>query len=205
MIGILVIPVGLLIRRRLEETAAPARHGEHAAQWPLLRQHGREVIASILLMIGLASSTYIVVYYISNYAVSVLKMPLSLSIWAACIAALVQVALSPFAGRLADRIGRKTVVLWSRVALLVMIYPAFVLINAEPSLTRLLVVVGCLSLSIAYCVAIAIFGGFAQYFSTRLIQITGDANAPALYVIGCGLVSLIGLAMVPETLGRRLK
>lgn len=231
LIGILVIPVGLLIRRRLEETATPARHGEHAAQWPLLRQHGREVIASILLMIGLASSTYIVVYYISNYAVSVLKMPLSLSIWAACIAALVQVVLSPFAGWLSDRIGRKTVVLWSRVALLAMIYPAFVLINAEPSLARLLLVVGCLSvpmsmtapasmvlvsevlprrlratgLSIAYCVAIAIFGGFAQYFSTRLIQITGDANAPALYVIGCGLVSLIGLAMVPETLGRRLK
>ncbi|UIF86827.1 MFS transporter [Cupriavidus sp. UYPR2.512] len=230
LIGILVIPVGLVIRRRLEETA-PARHGEHAAQWPLLRRHGREVIASILLMIGLASSTYIVVYYLSNYAVSVLKMPLSLGIWAACVAALVQVVLSPFAGWLADRIGRKTVVLWSRVALLAMVYPAFVLINAEPSLTRLLVVVGCLSvpmsmtapasmvlvsevlpqrlratgLSIAYCVAIAIFGGFAQYFSTRLIQITGDVNAPALYVIGCGLVSLIGLAMVPETLGRRLK
>jgi len=161
----------------------------------------------------------------------VLKMPLSLSIWAGCIAALVQVVLSPFAGWLADRIGRKTVVLWSRVALLAMVYPAFVLINAEPSLARLLVVVACLSvpmsmtspasmvlvsevlpqrlratgLSIAYCVAIAIFGGFAQYFSTRLIQITGDANAPALYVIGCGLVSLIGLALVPETLGRRLK
>ncbi|WER45010.1 MFS transporter [Cupriavidus sp. WKF15] len=231
LIGILVIPVGLVIRRRLEETAEPTHHGEHAAQWPLLRQHAREVLASILLMIGLASSTYIVVYYLSNYAVSVLKMPLSLSIWAGCIAALVQVALSPFAGRLADRIGRKTVVLWSRVALLVMVYPAFVLINAEPSLARLLVVVACLSvpmsmtapasmvlvsevlpqrlratgLSIAYCVAIAIFGGFAQYFSTRLIQITGDANAPALYVIGCGVVSLIGLALVPETLGRRLK
>ncbi len=97
LFGILVIPNSLLIRRRLEETAAPLHHGEHAAQWPLLRQHARQVIASILLMIGLASSTYIVVYYLSNYAVSVLKMPLSLGIWAGCIAALVQVVLSPFA------------------------------------------------------------------------------------------------------------
>ncbi|WP_163454772.1 MFS transporter, partial [Escherichia coli] len=76
-------------------------------------------------------STYIIVYYLSNYAVSVLHMPLSLGIWAACIAALVQVVLSPFAGRLADRVGRRKVVLWSRVALLAMIYPAFALINAD--------------------------------------------------------------------------
>jgi MFS family permease len=225
-----VIPVGLIIRRRLEETAAPPSTREADAMLPLLREHRRALVASILLMIGVASSTYIIVYYLSNYAVSVLHMPLSLGIWAACIAALVQVVLSPFAGRLADRVGRCRVVLWSRVALLAMIYPAFALINVDPSLARLLIVVGCLSvpmsmtspasmvlvsevlpqrlratgLSIAYCVAIAIFGGFAQFFSTELIQLTGNANAPAFYVIGCGLVSLIGLAMVPETLGRRL-
>ena len=230
VIGILVIPVGLIIRRRLEETAASPSTREADATLPLLREHRRTLVASILLMIGVASSTYIIVYYLSNYAVSLLHMPLSLGIWAACIAALVQVVLSPFAGRLADRVGRRKVVLWSRVALLAMIYPAFALINADPSLTRLLIVVGCLSvpmsmtspasmvlvsevlpqrlratgLSIAYCVAIAIFGGFAQFFSTELIHLTGNANAPAFYVIGCGLVSLIGLAMVPETLGRRL-
>ncbi|GAB7543421.1 MFS transporter [Cupriavidus sp. 8B] len=230
VIGILVIPVGLVIRRRLEETAPAAAESESGSTMQLLREHRRALVASILLMIGVASSTYIVVYYLSNYAVSQLHMPLSLGIWAACVAAGVQVVLSPFAGWLSDRVGRRPVVLWSRVALLLMIYPAFVLINAEPSLTRLLLVVGCLSvpmsmtspasmvlvsevlpqrlratgLSIAYCVAIAIFGGFAQFFSTELIHLTANPNAPALYVIGCGLVSLIGLAMVPETLGRRL-
>ena len=230
VIGILVIPVGLVIRRRLEETAPAAAESESGSTMQLLREHRRALVASILLMVGVASSTYIVVYYLSNYAVSQLHMPLSLGIWAACVAAAVQVVLSPFAGWLSDRLGRRPVVLWSRVALLVMIYPAFVLINAEPSLTRLLLVVGCLSvpmsmtspasmvlvsevlpqrlratgLSIAYCVAIAIFGGFAQFFSTELIHLTANPNAPAFYVIGCGLVSLIGLAMVPETLGRSL-
>nr|WP_231908056.1 MULTISPECIES: MFS transporter [Cupriavidus] len=231
VIGILVIPVGLLIRRRLEETAPAGEHGEEVPGLALLLAHRRALAASILLMIGVASSTYIVVYYLSNYAVSQLHMPLSLGIWAGCVASVVQVLLSPFAGWLCDRLGRRPVVLWSRVALLVGIYPAFALINAEPSLARLLVVVGCLSvpmsmsspasmvlvsevlpqrlratgLSIAYCVAIAIFGGFAQFFSTELIHLTGNPNAPAFYVIGCGLVSLLGLAMVPETLGRRLK
>ena len=142
LIGILVIPVGLIIRRRLEETAAPSSTHEADATLPLLREHRRALVASILLMIGVASSTYIIVYYLSNYAVSVLHMPLSLGIWAACVASVVQVLLSPFAGWLADQVGRRKVVLWSRVALLVMVYPAFALINAEPSLARLLIVVG---------------------------------------------------------------
>ncbi|RDK07683.1 hypothetical protein [Cupriavidus lacunae] len=34
---------------------------------------------------------------------------------------------------------------------------------------------------------------------------TRPYQAPAFYLIGCGLVSLLGLAMVPETLGRRLQ
>lgn len=222
VLGILVIPVGLLIRRRLEETV-PSRHAEaETPQMALLWSHRRELAASILLMIGLASSTYIIVYYLSNYAVSQLGMPLSLGIWAGCVAAAVQVLLSPFAGWLCDRLGRRPVVLWSRLALLVMAYPAFAWINAAPSLARLLVAVGLLSipmsmtapatmvlvsevlpqrlratgLSIAYCVAIAIFGGFAQFFSTELIRLTGSPNAPALYVIACGLVSFVGLWLV---------
>ncbi|MCY1452200.1 hypothetical protein D9M71_691050 [compost metagenome] len=55
-----------------------------------------------------------------------------------------------------------------------------------------------------YCIGVLVFGGFAQLIATWLIELTGNASAPALYVIGCGVVSLIGLAMVPETAGKRL-
>ena len=41
--------------------------------------------------------------------------------------------------------------------------------------------------------------GFAPLFSTALIHVTDSPNAPAFYLIDCGLVSLIGLAAVPET------
>jgi hypothetical protein len=58
--------------------------------------------------------------------------------------------------------------------------------------------------AVSYYGAIVIFGSFSQFFSTILIHLTANANAPAFYVIGCGLISLIGLAMVPETLGKRL-
>lgn len=49
-----------------------------------------------------------------------------------------------------------------------------------------------------------VFGGFAQFLATWLIDLTGNRNAPALYVIGCGIASLAGLAMVRETAGKPL-
>jgi MFS family permease len=182
-------------------------------------------------MVGLASAIHIVVFYLPNYAVIQLHIPLSQTIWAGFVASLVLALLSPVSGMLSDRIGRRKVVFWSRAALLVMIYPAFALLNnGEPSLTRLLVVTACLAvpmamtaaatlvlvsevlpqslratgLSVSYYVAVVIFGGFAQFFSTILIHLTHNPNAPAFYLIACGAISLIGLAMVRETLGKRL-
>ena len=233
-IGILVIPLGLYIRRHLEETAeAPAAGApghEHAGLAGIFRAHGRVVVAGVLVTIGGTSATYIVLHYMTSYAVTMLKIPLGLSMAAGCVAALVQVALSAQAGRLSDRIGRKPAILWSRVAMLALVYPAFMLLNARPSLGMLLAVVAVLALllvlntvpsvvlitelfprrirasglSVVYCIGVLIFGGFAQLIATWLIELTGNASAPALYVIGCGLISLVGLAMVPETAGKRL-
>ena len=233
-IGILVIPLGLYIRRHLEETAAApaARAGGHecAGLSEIFRAHGRVVAAGVLVTIGGTSATYIVLHYMTSYAVTVLKIPLGLSMSAGCVAAVVQVALSAYAGRLSDRIGRKPAILWSRVAMLALVYPAFMLLNARPSLVMLLAVVALLAvllvlntvpsvvlitelfprrirasgLSVVYCIGVLVFGGFAQLIATWLIALTGNASAPALYVIGCGLISLVGLAMVEETAGRRL-
>lgn len=233
-IGILVIPLGLYIRRHLEETAeAPAAGApghERAGLAEIFRGHGRVVAAGVLVTIGGTSATYIVLHYMTSYAATVLQIPLGLSMAAGCVAALVQVALSAHAGRLSDRIGRKPAILWSRVAMLVLVYPTFMLLNARPSLGMLLAVVAVLALllvlnavpsvvlitelfprrirasglSVVYCIGVLIFGGFAQLIATWLIELTGNASAPALYVIGCGLISLVGLAMVPETAGKRL-
>src|SRR4051794_12701670 len=106
--------------------------------------------------------------------------------------------------------------------MLVLVYPAFAMLNAEPSIERLLLVTACLAipmamtsastlvlvsevlprhlratgLSVTYYGAVVIFGSFSQFFSTILIHVTGNPNAPAFYVMGCGLLSLIGLVMV---------
>lgn len=233
LIGLLVIPVCLVIRKRLDETlviAPKVKSAKTNAGWQLARKHWRMLLAGLLLMIGLASSIHMIIFYLVNYSVIQLHIPLSQAIWAGVLSSAIFGALAPFSGWLSDRVGRRKVVWWSRLTLLILVYPAFSWLNNTPSLTHLLVVVGCLSvplamtapativlfsevlpqqlratgLSVGYYGATVLFGSFSQFFSTLLIHYTGSPNSPAFYMIGCGLISLIGLAMVPETLGRRL-
>ena len=233
VIGVLVIPVSVMIRSRLDETLVPTKWGDSTAEthWQLATRHWRALMATVLLMIGLASAVHMVVFYLPNYAAIQLHIPLSRSIWAGLVGSLLLVMLSPFSGWLSDRIGRRRVVWWSRIAMLVLIYPAFLMLNSHPSLSTVLGVAALLGtpmamtsaatlvlvsevlpqrlratgLSVSYYVATVIFGSFSQFFSTLLIDLTHNANSPAFYVIGCGLLSLAGLAMVSETMGRRLK
>jgi hypothetical protein len=118
------------------------------------------------------------------------------------------------------------VVFWSRLALLAMAYPAFALLNAEPTLERLLTVTACLAvpmamtaastlvlvsevlpqrlratgLSVSYYAAV----GVSPSSSRHSLSISPGMPVHAFYVIGCGLLSLVGLAMVQETLRKRL-
>ncbi|SAL86595.1 transporter protein [Caballeronia arvi] len=232
VIGILVIPLSVMIRSRLDETLVPTKWGESdaASHRRLVKDNLRELCAAVLLMIGLASAVHIVVFYLPNYGAIQLHLPLSQSIWAGFVGSVALTVLSPFAGWLSDRVGRRKVVWWSRIGMLAMIYPAFYALNNFHSLASLLIVAGCLAvpmamtsastlvlvsevlpqrlratgLSVSYYVAVVVFGSFSQFFSTLLIHLTKDPNAPAYYVIGCGLISLAGIAMVRETLGRRL-
>ena len=233
VIGVLVIPVSVMIRSRLDETLVPTKWGDSTAEThrQLVTRHWRALLATVLLMIGLASAVHMVVFYLPNYAAIQLHIPLSQSIWAGFVGSLLLMILSPLSGWLSDRIGRRRIVWWSRLAMLAFIYPAFLMLNTHPSLTTVLAVAALLGvpmamtspatlvlvsevlpqrlratgLSVSYYVATVIFGSFAQFFSTLLIHLTHNANAPAFYVIACGLLSLVGLAMVPETMGRRLK
>ncbi|MGL4860674.1 MAG: MFS transporter [Enterobacteriaceae bacterium] len=232
-ISVLTIPVGEYIRHKLTETAAkPTLAGQQESasrvERRLYRKYLREILAGILLVIGGTAPAFIVVPYMANYAVLVYGMPLSSAIWASCSASVIQMMLSLHAGRLGDRFGRKPMMLYPRLLLLMMIYPAFWLLQQHHSLTMLIAVVSVLSvvlvyglapgiavlpelfprrirasaMSIVYCVGVMIFGGFAQFIVTGLIKLTGDPLSPAYYVIICLLLSLMGLRMIKETAGQ---
>ncbi|MFL9933232.1 MFS transporter [Paraburkholderia sp. RL18-103-BIB-C] len=238
VIGMAMGPIGIYIRRHLDETLPGIEDGgtsQAAADVPvsqpvrrLFRDHARVITMGVLTTIGGTAANYIVLFYLSTYAIRILHLPMSSALWAAWTAAVVTVICSPFAGTLSDRVGRKRVLWVSRVLLIVAVYPAFMIINAVPTVPVLLSVVAALGvlvaftavpnivmlpemfprairatgMSIVYCLGVSIFGGFAQFFATWLIQISGSNLAPAWYLIGCGLVSLLPLPWMRETAGR---
>ncbi len=240
VIGMAMGPIGVYIRRHLDETLpmpASASSGdapvlEAAAVARPVREifgtHLRSIVTGVVTTIGGTAANYIVLFYLSTYAIRILHLPMSLALWASWTAAFVTVICSPFAGSLSDRYGRKRVLWISRVLLIAAVYPAFMVINAVPTVAVLLGVVAVLGvlvaftavpnivmlpemfpreiratgMSIVYCLGVSIFGGFAQFFATWLIQLSGSTLAPAWYLIGCGLVSLLALPFVRETAGR---
>lgn len=232
VLGILVIPVGVYIRRHLKETAGEAAPGHQATSSvrSIFTRYRRTVLTGVLLVIGSTASSYIVLDYMTNYSVTVLHLPMKMGTMAACLGALVQISLSIWAGRLSDRIGRRRTVALGAIPMLLLIYPAFMLMNQYPTLATLLAVslvttlllvlitvptlvlitelfpraIRATGLSIVYCLGVSVFGGFAQFFATGLIGLTGDNNAPALYVMVCLGLTLVGLAMARETAGRVL-
>ncbi|MEX3638178.1 MFS transporter [Paraburkholderia sp. BR14320] len=244
VIGMAMGPIGIYIRRHLDETlpgveaSQPASQSasQPASQTPslpvreLFRDHARSITTGVLTTIGGTAANYIVLFYLSTYAIRILHLPMATALWAAWTGAVVTVICSPFAGALSDRVGRKRVLWVSRVLLILAVYPAFMTINASPTVPVLLAVVAGLALlvtftavpnivmlpelfprairatgmSIVYCLGVSIFGGFAQFFATWLIQVSGSNLAPAWYLIGCGVVSLLPLPFMRETAGRAI-
>ena len=245
VIGMAMGPIGVYIRRHLDETlplpavssssvlddvsvieastvARPVRE--------IFSTHLGVIVTGVVTSIGGTAANYIVLFYLSTYAIKILHLPMSLALWASWTAAFVTVICSPFAGALSDRVGRKRVLWVSRVLLIFAVYPAFMVINAVPTVPVLLGVVAVLGvlvaftavpnivmlpemfpreiratgMSIVYCLGVSIFGGFAQFFATWLIQLSGSTLAPAWYLIACGVVSLLALPFVRETAGRAI-
>jgi MHS family proline/betaine transporter-like MFS transporter len=51
-------------------------------------------------------------------------------------------------------------------------------------------------LAVSYNTGVTLFGGFAPFVVTWLISATGNRLSPALYLMGCALLSLSALCVV---------
>jgi MFS transporter, MHS family, proline/betaine transporter len=228
ILGLIIGPVGLYIRRNMLDTEAflhAQKTGRRATLSEVFRSHTREVLCGLGSVIALTVTVYVLIAYLPTFAVKQLKLPFGQSFTALIVGNLLLTVLSPVAGAWSDRIGRKGLVLWSLAITLVIIYPLFAWLEAEPSVARLIVVQALLSialsgywgpfgalvaelfpahvrstgLSIAYNIAVMIFGGFGQFIVTWLIRASGSQLAPTFYVMAGIVLSLIAVAFIPAT------
>ena len=227
------MPIGLWLRSALEETHANEEEAETAQLSSLreaLRHHWRQLLLGVMLVVGGTAANAVIVLYMATYAARQLGMSPTSGLLAGLVAGVVTLIASPIAGALSDRIGRKAVIALSYLLIALLIYPAFLLLNASPTLGMLLAVVAVLSvlnaagaapvilmlteifptevratgMSLVYALGVALFGGFGQFIVTWLIQALATPLAPAYYVIGCCISSLIAIAVLPETARKSL-
>ncbi|MDM0074337.1 MFS transporter [Variovorax sp. J2P1-59] len=232
-LGMLIAPVGMYIRRHLEESleirpepanAAPRR----SSLSEVCGEHGKTVLAAILSIVGGTAAAYVVTFYMPTYAIRELGMPPPVALFGAALTGLLSFGLAPFVGRWSDRVGRKPLIVWSRIALVLLIYPGFLWLNMSPTPAVLFTVVGVLSLtlvvqtvpgitmlpemfpkhvrasgmSLVYSVGVALFGGFSPFISTWLLNATGNKLAPAWYLLAMTTVSLLGLLWLKDFTGK---
>lgn len=225
-LGLAIVPVGLYIRRRLPETLETPGSRSSAAVLSLLwHQHRRPLVLAVLVFMCLTISTY-VSGYMTTYALTTLGMPASKAMLATIANGSVMAAAALLGGRLSDRFGRKPVMIVPRIALVIAVYPAFLLLVTVTTtsvlifVTALLTLLGVLSaaaattalsesfpnevrcsgLAISYATAVSVFGGTTQFIIAWLIGATGDRLSPAYYVIVTSGISLWAMFKLPETL-----
>jgi MFS family permease len=224
-LGLVVVPVGLYIRRRLPETLlAPGNMGSAQVLGIVWQRHRGALALSVLMVMCLTVSTY-VANYMTTYALTTLGMPASRAMLATLTQGAVVLAGAALGGALSDRFGRKPVMILPRIATILLIYPAFVFLFREKSVLALVAVtvlqtlltilsgaaavaamaelfpneVRSSGLAIAYAVSVSVFGGTTQFVIAWLIGVTGDPLSPAYYVIATSLISLWAMFKIPET------
>jgi MHS family proline/betaine transporter-like MFS transporter len=232
LIGLLIAPVGMYVRQRLRETPLPATAARHATMplAELLRTHGKTIFLAMLMMMGHTIPVYAIVYYMPSYMTRVKHMPAMTGFQVSACSALLLVCIPPLAGLLTDRLPRrKPLALVSSGGMALLIYPVFLMMTHAKSALPILCGVAVVSLllalgagvvtlmvleslpvrvrasgmAISHALAVAVFGGTAQFIVTGLIKWTCNPMSAAWYVTPACAVSFCAVLLFKERPVRR--
>ena len=228
MLGLLIVPVGLYVRSKLDESPVFIRHTKRlpTAKSPFFEsiRHWRAIFAGFGLTVYGTIGTYIFYYYMPSYATRSLAIPFADSVIASCCAALAYIAATFASGMMSDVIGRKKPMLVSTILSLLISWPLFALLTRHPTLPVLILVQCCLMASLglfqgSYCAfvcelfpshvrstgmamgynfAVMIFGGFAGAIATLLIKLTEDKLAVVYYGLFGCVIGLVTIAQLKD-------
>src|ERR1039458_4920223 len=146
LFGLLIGPIGLYIRRQLNES--PEFLDTVPPKTPvsdLLISQWDRVLLAIGAVIISTSANYIVLY-MPTYAINQLHLPQVLGFIATLIGGLILTFGAPVFGHLSDSIGRISTMCAVCMLFAVSAYPAFVLLVGHASLTSIVLIVCWLSL-----------------------------------------------------------
>ena len=186
--------------------------------------HARVVVLGIL-MLGASTIAYYGIEYKNTYAQDTLHLSVKLAFGTTIVLGLVMVVTDVLCGMLTDRIGRRPVMIAASACVVLVIAPAFTLLNRFPQpglIFAVTAILGILSalitgpaliavteslprhvrsglLGALYAVAMSAFGGTTQFVSRGLIEISHNPVAPAFYITGAMVVGIACMWLLGET------
>jgi len=226
LLGACIVPFGLALRRRLDETLKPALQELNN---PAPGGYARVVVFGLILL-SVATTTNYLLEYMTTYASVTLGMSAKIAFGATAVIGLSGVVCDSLGGWLSDRFGRKPIMIVPWLFLAMAVFPAFWMLDhlrTSAALYSACAVLGCLStlssatiivaiteslpqrvrsgaIALIYALAISVFGGSTQFLVAWLIRATGNPLAPAWYMF-CGvIIGLIALFQLPETAPAKL-
>lgn len=213
------------------DTAAPGTASAPSAPKPL----ELSAVTGFFLTLGVvalwAVTSMVTINYMPTFTANFAGIPPQEALWATCIGCFVAVALIPLAGHLSDRYGRKPFIIGAAIGYIVLAYPLFLMIVEGRAFgfvvlaqvifaipTAAIAGTGSTTISelfatrrrgtlvsIGSAISVTVFGGFGALICTLLIQTTGIPTAPAFYVIGVAVITLIAGIALPNLAGRELR
>jgi MFS family permease len=232
-LGVVIIPFGIVIRSSLPETLHKA---DDAALAPdattgslsfvqTLKPYTLIAVCGFFMLVGGTIASY-VVGYMPTYAISTLGLPAVIAFGTTVATSSTNMVFELIAGVASDRWGRRPVMLYPGVLMLVLIVPGYWIFSHHPepwviySILAVLSALGSLTftpliislteslpmhirsgaVATIYAVAISVFGGSAQMIVTWLLKITGgNPLVPAYYMSGAVLVAVVAIYLMPES------
>jgi MFS family permease len=231
---LLSLPMGLVImylRSRVDETpaykkvladrASAALNGDTDAGRPKSKWLRSGIVTlGVVVVYNCIGNTFMV--GMPSYLTSAQHMTLQNSYLLTVLTGVTAVIVMPFAGALSDRIGRKPVILTGTIAVVVLSYPLFALleVNMVWASISLIVAGTCIGVvggpvpallaerfptrnratgvAVSYSLSVAVFGGTAPFIINWLSSATADPRSAAYYTAICGVISLIAVLALPR-------
>ena len=218
-------PVYAQMQERMKEMGEKVEHPIRT----LFTKYLRVLLISFGACVLNAVGFYAVLTYLPNYLETTLNYPPSDASTITTIVLVVYIAFIFLSGRVSDKVGRKKMLIGACVGFILFTVPAFMLLGTMNFWVILIVeLFMCLLLTIndgtlasyltetfptdvrysgfalSFNLANAIFGGSASFISFWLIDLTGNAIAPAWYMVAIAVVAFVAMCMTHDHSGKKL-
>jgi MFS transporter, MHS family, proline/betaine transporter len=190
-----------------------------------LKEHPSALVRVFCIFIGNAGIGYIGQTYLSIYLIGTRGFDRNTVYWVAAAAIALACCTFPFTGMLVDRFGRKPTLIAGYGIFVIVAWPMFIVLSVTSSWlvagviifvymvlysindVSVLVVstelfprrVRYTGMALGINLATVVAGGTAPYVAQWLVHTTGDAKAPALWIILTALISVITSLTLRET------